>query len=97
MRRDRIQSERFVLQTDDNGFACHVAVRTVCSGRSSRFTPFRDTFAAAIPVWYVRVSAPGYRATEGKHLGVLCDARTVERTGSQQSRIVVPIALEPLP
>jgi len=97
MRRDRIESERFALQTDDNGFASRVATRTMCSGYSSRLTPFRDTFAAAIPEWQVTVRAPGYRASEERHLGELRDARTVERTGPGQSRLVVPIQLEPLP
>lgn len=97
MRRDRIESERFALRTDDNGFAHRVAMRTTCSGHSSRITPFRDTFAAAEPLWHIVVSAPGYRTTEEKHLGELCDTRAVERTAPGQSRLVVRVALEPLP
>jgi hypothetical protein len=88
--------ERFAVRTDERGVA-HVSSRCMTSGRSSRLTPWRNTFAVDLPLRAVRTHAPGYRATEEKHLGELCDARTVERTAPGRSRLVVQIALEPLP
>jgi hypothetical protein len=92
------QGEEFTLRTDESGRAHRVSPECRASGRSNRLMPFRNTYGFSAPKWHIlSTGAPGYAPTEPVFLSDVPGVTRSGRSGEMQARMVVPIALEPLP